>query len=285
MDGELSDAAAILIGRAAGGYGQVAAFSLLTLPVPPCSLATCLQGSQRRLRQPFGRRDQLRQGVAGKSQHKARQRARAKIGFRQQPARDAGLGLCLGGNLRIGRWIEPRDQMQALRGHRHRQKPVRCRRQGRSQDVARFAIDPAHLAQICRERAGIEHVRHRAFEQRAGKAVERGAGRRHRPDQALGQRAVADAQSGKQRLCKRAHVDDAREVIDAGERQQWRTVVSKLAVVIVLDHEGARLPCPVEQFQPPRHRHLHAERKLVRRRHVGRARRRREGPAFGHDHA
>jgi len=54
----------------------------------------------------------------------------------------------------------------------------------------------AYLAQICGKGTGIQHVGYSTFQQRAGKAVERGAGCGHRPDQSLRQRAVADAQSG-----------------------------------------------------------------------------------------
>ena len=51
-----------------------------------------------------------------------------------------------------------------------------------------------------------------------------------------------------------------------------RAVIPELAVVIVLENPGIGVLRPIEQFQPARHRHLDAQRKLMRRRHIGGAR-------------
>src|SRR5207244_526057 len=67
----------------------------------------------------------------------------------------------------------------------------------------------------------------------------------------------------------RSDVDDPPLAVEAGERLQRTAFVAILAVVVVLDDEGAASRGPVEELQPSRERQRDAGRELVRWRHVG----------------
>ena len=97
------------------------------------------------------------------------------------------------------------------------------------------------------------------------------AGAGHRAGQVGWDDDVAEPQRREQRLAEGTDVDDPAvgvETLQAGHR--LRAVV-EAAVVVVLDDPGAGAAGPGEQRQPSRQRHRHAERELVRRRHVGQA--------------
>src|SRR5262249_24518528 len=82
---------------------------------------------------------------------------------------------------------------------------------------------------------------------------------------------VAKPERGKEELGKRAHVDDASGAIEALDRRDRVTLESVLAVVVVLDHEGAAALGPVEQRQATLEGQERAGRKLMGRRDIDEA--------------
>ena len=86
--------------------------------------------------------------------------------------------------------------------------------------------------------------------------------------QRRGRHHVADPQVGKKRLRKRADIRDEPRAVQTLQRFHRPSLEAEFAVVIVLDDHRAAPLRPFEQFDAPLEAHRHAERKLMRRRHV-----------------
>ena len=132
-----------------------------------------------------------------------------------------------------------------------------------------LAVRHAHAPQVAREVALADEVgQHRLVEHRR-MLVGGGAGR-HQPVLQVGRHdQEAQAQRREQRLAEAADVDHAAVDVEPVQARHRPRAVAELAVVVVLDHPGARAARPAQQGQPPRQAHRHAQRILVRRRHVG----------------
>ncbi len=78
----------------------------------------------------------------------------------------------------------------------------------------------------------------------------------------------AETQGREKCLAEAAHVDDAAIDVETVQAGDGPGAVAELAVVVVLDHPGARAARPVKQGQPASQAHRDAQRILMRRRHV-----------------
>ena len=83
------------------------------------------------------------------------------------------------------------------------------------------------------------------------------------------QHQVAQPQLRRQRLGERADVEHPAIRIHGLQRIDRPLAIAEFAVVVVLHDPGTVLPGPLQQFHPPGHGQHTAQRKLVRRRHVG----------------
>src|SRR4029079_10708192 len=77
------------------------------------------------------------------------------------------------------------------------------------------------------------------------------------------QRRVADAQPGADRFRERADVENTPAAIEPRQGREWRAVVAKVAIIVVLDDVAVRLLCPAEQRQAAIEREHDAGRKLM----------------------
>ncbi len=81
----------------------------------------------------------------------------------------------------------------------------------------------------------------------------------------LGNGRIADTEARADRFRERADVKYATAAVEARESRQRRSVVAKIAVVVVLDDEAVGFLRPAKQREPPVQRHQNARRELVRR--------------------
>ena len=146
-----------------------------------------------------------------------------------------------------------------------------ARAQGGDERVAAGVIGAAGAAQVAVDLAGGQHPRKRAGGDGRAAGVDRPALARDRLGQLGGRDHPAEPQRRRQRLRRRAEVDDPlrREPLQRADR---RAVVGVLGVVVVLEHEPVAVRRPREQRAAALGRHHGAGRELVRGRDEERVR-------------
>lgn len=95
-------------------------------------------------------------------------------------------------------------------------------------------------------------------------------------DEIAGHDQVAESQRGEEHLAEAACVEHQTPLIERLKRRHRCAGIAILAVVVVFEDHCVRLVRVLEQRQPPRHAHGHAQRELVSGRYVNQPRR---GPA------
>ncbi len=136
------------------------------------------------------------------------------------------------------------------------------------QRLQALEVDRAHAPDVPIEMAAGDEVGEHGLIERRRRSAGGAAGGRH---QVRRQDEETQAQGGEERLAEAPHVDDAAVDVEAVQAGDGVGAEAELAVVVVLDHPGARRARPAQQGEAPRQAHRHAERKLVGRRHQGQA--------------
>jgi hypothetical protein len=140
------------------------------------------------------------------------------------------------------------------------------------QTVAAREVAPSNPVKVPLETAAVQELRdRRLFEPRVA-VVEKGLGADGRRRQRRWEDDVAQSKRRADRFGESAEVDRGLCAVERIKGQERGLLISKVAVVVVFDHVGARLRRPVEQRQASRERQGWPERKLVRRGHVGESR-------------
>ena len=112
-------------------------------------------------------------------------------------------------------------------------------------------IEPPHAAQMAFEISFVDEIRERPLIERGCVAIHQPLGSFEDVDERGRQNDVADTQRREKHLRKRAHVKYVLVLRQSLQRRDGPRIVSKLAVVIVLDNERAASFGPGQEFQPP----------------------------------
>ena len=200
--------------------------------------------------------------MAGEAQHQRLHRRRRQVHWAHRPRDQAATRRRIR-DLDVRKPIaEPGDQLHPLLRRLHLQQARRRAFQRRYQNIARFAVAQPHPPQMLGEMPFREEVGHHRFLQRRRMPVRQPPRGKHAIQQRRRQHRVTKPQPGKQHLGEGADIDHAPRIIHALQRSQGPPGIAELAVVIVLQHEGAGAARPGQQLQPPRHGKHHARRVL-----------------------
>jgi hypothetical protein len=131
-----------------------------------------------------------------------------------------------------------------------------------------FGIDLAHAAQVPTEVSlGDEVAQHRLIEQRRV-TPRHGDRRREVRHEVLRDDQISEPQRREEHFVERAEKEHLPAGVEPLQRRNRTSRVAVFAVVVVFENQRAGAARPLQQFQPPRQRHGHPQRELMRRRGV-----------------
>ena len=205
----------------------------------PRSAQRCVRARRSRARSPARRGSRSPSTSAGR-----RGLARARSSPRPSSATPRSAAAAHARGL-VGAGGQPDDRVQARPRRPRRVAPGSCAATAATSASRRRAVAAARAAQVAVELAARDEVGERELvEQRRAAVVAASALARRRVREPLGQHEPAEPQRRRERLARRARVDDAlgRHALQRADRL---AVVAVLGVVVVLDDDRAALARPV----------------------------------------
>ncbi|EIP84458.1 hypothetical protein A33K_18901 [Burkholderia humptydooensis MSMB43] len=216
----------------------------------------------------FPRVTRLRDAQRRIADDDARGQRRARAERVQRLEREAGFCRIRDERAFVDSVSEPQHEMKSGMLAGNRVLAVRVPAKLLEHRIAALQVRVAARPQMLREIAAADEARQRELLRGADRAPDGLRERRHRRAQRRRHDHEAHANSRKKRLVERAAVDHAIAHVERFQRRQRRGLIAEFAVVVVLDHPRAPRMRPVEQVETPRDRHRHAERRLMRGRHI-----------------
>jgi hypothetical protein len=162
----------------------------------------------------------------------------------------------------VTRTSESRSEMDTRRSGNGLQATVAVARQGIDQRGVPLAIEPAHAADVMAQMALDDEGRKRVLRQQRARPgnLLRGDQRLPRPWR---RNHEAEAQCREQALGEGPDIEHGFCAIERLQRVKRRTLQSELAVIVVLDDDGAASLSEIEQLGSPPGGHGHAQRELM----------------------